>query len=272
MKKLVFISILLGITLLLNAQPIEMRTNATKEEKAFFTTRDSLFAPFELNEVPTGFLKEFGVFFEDPLQYTGNDPGSPLNISRWGYLLAGMRSVTVNHKAISIPFYRDLKPVFEEKAKSENLVFLPLLFLGYNRFDPTIVTVSEKRVEKTDSKKTGFYLSDTLFAVSPSVKEVKSLDVVFQLSSEYLFSNLKINKATYSADFDDGQGENTIKLDELLKVKYSKSGEKQIKLTAIDQSGHVLTCYSTIEIAPETSEEASANLKSVISTTTGSVT
>lgn len=98
MKKLVFISILLGITLLLNAQPIKMNTNATEEEKAFFTTRDSLFTPFELNEVPTGFLKEFGVFFEDPAQYNGNNPDSPLNSSRLGYLLAGIRSATVNSK------------------------------------------------------------------------------------------------------------------------------------------------------------------------------
>ena len=228
MKKLVFISILLGITLLLNAQPIKMNTNATEEGKAFFTTRDSLFTPFELNEVPTGFLKEFGVFFEDPAQYNGNNPDSPLNSSRLGYLLAGIRSATVNSKAINIPFYRDLKPVFEEKATSENMVFLPLLFLEYNRFDPAIVTVSEKRIEKTDSKKTEFCLSDTLFAVSPSVKEVQSLEAVFQLSSEYLFSNLKIT--TYSADFGDGQGETTIKSDELLKVKYSTGGKSKSSL------------------------------------------
>jgi len=249
-----------------------MSANATEEEKAFFETRDSLFVSFEFDNVPTGFLKEFGVFFEDPTQYNGNNPDSPLNSSSWGYLLAGMRSATVNHKAINIPFYRDMKPVFEEKAKSENMVFLPLLFLEYNRFDPTIVTVSEKKVEKTDSKKYVLYLSDTLFAVSPSVKEVQSLNIVFQLSSEYLFSNLKINKTTYSADFDDGQGETTINPDELLKIKYSTSGKKQIKLTAIDQSGHVLTCYSTIEIATETNDETSVNLKSVITSTSGSVT
>ena len=211
MKNLAFILIFLSITLLLNAQSIIMNTKTTAEEKAFFFTRDSLFAPFELNEVPTGFLKEFGVFFEDPAQYNGNNPGSPLNSSRLGYLLAGMRSATVNSKAINIPFYRDLKPVFEEKANSENMVFLPLLFLEYNRFDPAIVTVSEKRVEKTDSKKTEFYLSDTLFAVSPSVKEVQSLEAVFQLSSEYLFSNLKVNNVTYRVDFGDGKGEIVVK-------------------------------------------------------------
>ncbi len=60
---------------------------------------------------------------------------------------------------------------------------LPMHFLEYNRFDPAIVIVSEKRVEKTDRKKTEFYLSDTLFAVSPSVNEVQSLEAVFQLSS-----------------------------------------------------------------------------------------
>lgn len=155
MKRFVSILILLSITLLLNAQHLKMSTNATEEEKAFFSTRDSLFTPFELNEVPTGFLKEFGVFFEDPLQYSGKSPDTSLNSSRLGYLLAGMRSATVNSKAINIPFYRDLKPVFEEKANAENMVFLPLLFLEYNRFDPAIVTVSEKRIEKTDSKKRG---------------------------------------------------------------------------------------------------------------------
>ena len=55
MKRFVFITILLGITLMLNAQHLKMSTNATEEEKAFFSTRDSLFAPFELDKVPTGF-------------------------------------------------------------------------------------------------------------------------------------------------------------------------------------------------------------------------
>ena len=156
MKNLAFILIFLSITLLLNAQPIKMNTNTTAEEKAFFFTRDSLFAPFELNEVPTGFLKEFGVFFEDPAQYNGNNPGSPLNSSRLGYLLAGMRSATVNSKAINIPFYRDLKPVFEEKANSENMVFLPLLFLEYNRFDPASSLFQKKGLKKRTVKKQSF--------------------------------------------------------------------------------------------------------------------
>lgn len=111
MKRLVFITILLGITLMLNAQHLKMSTNATEEEKAFFSTRDSLFTAFELNEVPTGFLKEFGVFFEDPLQYSGKSPDTSLNSSRLGYLLAGIRSATVNSKAINIPFYRDPLPL-----------------------------------------------------------------------------------------------------------------------------------------------------------------
>ena len=111
-----------------------------------------------------------------------------------------------------------------------------------------------------------------MFAVSPSVKEVQSLEAVFQLSSEYLFSNLKVNNVTYRVDFGDGKGEIVVKTDETLKVKYSTSGEKRIKFTAIDQPGHTLTCYSTIEIAPETNKETSANLKSVITSTTGSVT
>lgn len=69
MKKITFILIFLSITLLLNAQPLKMSSNAEKEEKAFYATRDSLFAPFELDKVPTGFLKEFGVFFENPVQH-----------------------------------------------------------------------------------------------------------------------------------------------------------------------------------------------------------
>lgn len=269
MKKCFFSLVLIVTVLMSNGQQLKVSKNASEEEKSFFSFRDSIFLSFDLNDVPTGFLKEHGVFFEDPMIYQKQNTNNYINISRLGYLLAGMRSATVNSKAKNIPFYRDLKLKFEEKAKKENIIFLPLIYFTYNSFNPTNVSVSKKKIERMGSKNSDLYLTDTLFVASPSVKNIANLEFKFQLSSEYLFTNQKIKDAVYRVDFGDGKGETEIILDQIVTVKYATSGQKLIKIKMTDRSGRIYNCLSTVEVDPK--ENNTASLKSIITSSSGSV-
>jgi len=137
--------------------------------------RDNLFNDVNLQDVPTGFLLEYGLYLEDPTKYISQNQTKNNSIYNWRLLYEGLRTCIANQKAIELPDLEKINQGLNELLKEDNVV-LPIIYIDCNSFYKDLKTAHE--VNSRLGSEVPEY-THTLFALAPSETSINGNAITF---------------------------------------------------------------------------------------------
>jgi len=153
--------------------------------ESFIEMRDSIFSNVNLQNVPTGLLREYGFFIKNPEHFSLKKQSDTININEWRLLYGGMVSSIVNNNSIKFPDIKDINSVIN-KNLNDQIVLLPILYIDFNSFKIDINSDNFDTIKIVNKEK--LYKTNTLYAIAPSTKKIRGNNVQFCIDKNYIFS------------------------------------------------------------------------------------
>lgn len=208
---------------------------------------DFMFEHLNRNSVPTGFLRDYAVEYEDLDLFTGEIPLEENNIGtiiRFGNLLKTIRSSAVNEDP-SEGFENSIKNI-KRKNNSGDLT-IGIMLYEYARIKANALTDGLIRYENgqvyNTKKEESPYQLEYVFAGSCLETSTQQSNVTFTLPSALFLTNCKIK----NLEIDFGTGFKNINPDKKVKANL-KSGSNKIVIRATLQDGQILSAHTIIQV------------------------
>ena len=248
MKNILFLlSILLGQPMLCQAQRLG----------GFL---GNLVAPLDKTEISSGFLWDKGLNgFAEPALFDGILRDSIcLQPATFGFLYAQARNAFVGTGVNPLP-HPDVYMNFVKRHTGTDTVPLVALVLRYHRIhkdavDSNLLSLQNEQLFDVPGRTQSPYLQDTLFAFVPLKTEAWHTTVHFTLPTELIWQNMGWSDPLLQANFDDGQGWQTLTAGQTYTVEYDSGGVKAIQ-TRIQQGSTILEAQSIIIVAEQPVQE-----------------
>jgi hypothetical protein len=194
-----------------------------------------IFGAIDKTKVTTGYLKEFGIRFNSVESYNGilSDTNWVDN-SQWQSLYNSLYSMRVGNVASAMtPPSSVFQHLKTQQTSNPDVVLLAALHYTYQQYKTTAytngdVTIVNERIYDVSGRNP--YENKTAFAVTPMNHYLTGNTFSFKLSSNMLYTNNQYALNWVQVDFDNGQGYQTITLDNVISVTYTSGGEKEIKI------------------------------------------
>jgi hypothetical protein len=194
-----------------------------------------IFGAIDKTKVTSGYLKEFGIRFNSVESYNGILYDSNfVDNSQWESLYNSLYSMRVGNVASGMTspsiVFQHLKT---QQTSNPDVVLLAALHYTYQQYKTTAytngdVTIVNDRIYDVSGRNP--YENKTAFAVNPMKHYLTGNTFSFKLPSNMLYSNNQYALNWVQVDFDNGQGYQTITLDNAINITYSSGGEKEIKI------------------------------------------
>lgn len=201
----------------------------------YYDRMSHIFGAIDKTKVTTGYLKEFGIRFNSVESFNGilSDTNWVDN-SQWESLYTSLYSMRVGNVASAMT---SPSTVFQhldtQQTSNPDIVLLAAMHYTYQQYKTTAytngdVTIINDRIYDVSGRYP--YENKTAFAVNPMKHYLTGETFSFKLPSNMLYSNNQYALNWVQIDFDNGQGYQTITLDNEIIVTYSSGGEKEIKI------------------------------------------
>ena len=138
-----------------------------------------------------------------------------------------------------------------QQVANPDIVLLAAQYYQYQQYKANAytngdVTVSNDRIYDVAGRNP--YETKTVFAVAPLKNEVSGYTFSFRLPGSMIYTSTSLTLSYVQADFDDGQGYQTIALDNTVNVTYNTGGEKELKVKFLYNGGATLYSHSKIHV------------------------
>jgi hypothetical protein len=195
---------------------------------------DYVFGAIEPSKVTTGLLKEFGVRHNEVELFNGTISADNLvDDNQWQSLYSSLYSMRVGTTTAMTDPATMFTNLTGQQVASPDIVLFAAQYYPYEQYKSNAytngdVTVINDRIYDVAGRNP--YETKTAFAVTPLKNEVSGYTFSFKLSASMIYTSTSLTLTYVQADFDDGQGYQTISLDNTVDITYNTGGEKELKI------------------------------------------
>lgn len=225
----------------------------------YYNRMQHIFGNIDKTKVTTGYLKEFGIRFNETEAYNGVISSNNLvDKSQWQSLYSSLYTMRVGTVAQNMTapdvVFDNLKT---QQANSTEDVLLAAQYYNYQQYKTNAVsngdvTVSNDRIYDVSGRNP--YDTKTIFGVAPLKNELQGDTFTFKLPSSLVYTNSGLTLSQLQIDFDNGQGYQTVAINAVKTISYTSGGEKELKVKFVYSGGPTLYSHSKIwvdYIAPQ---------------------
>ncbi|MFP4847091.1 hypothetical protein [Winogradskyella sp. PE311] len=240
MKKLLVFTVLFSALFLGNAQ-----------NNSYYNRMKHIFGNINKSKVTTGYLKEFGIRFNEIEAYNGVlSTNNVVDKTQWESLYSSLYTMRVGNAAQSM----EAPNIIFNKLKTQQFntnkdILLVAQYYNYEQYKTKAISNGDVKVFKDriyDIKGRNPYDIKTIFAVSPLKQQLQGDTFSFKLPSELVYTNSNLSLNQVQIDFGDGYGYQTVALNNAINITYTSGGEKDIKAKFVYTNGTILYSHSKI--------------------------
>ncbi len=226
--------------------------NAKSQSSDYYNRMDHVFGAIEPSKVTTGLLKEFGVRHNEVELFNGTiSTDNLVDEIQWQSLYSSLYSMRVGTTTTMTDPATMFTNLAGQQAASPDIVLLVAQYYSYEQYKSNAytngdVTITNDRIYDVAGRNP--YETKTAFAVAPLKNEVSGSDFSFRLQSSMIHTNTVQMLSYVEVDFDDGQGYQTISLNNTVNIAYTKGGEKELEVKFVYNGGPTLYSHSRIYV------------------------
>jgi len=208
--------------------------------------------PLDKNQVPTGFLEEYGC----PILPMGTFNGVLTDSNRidrylWRTLYFQLQTAWCKTGTNPMPAITTVNTTIKQNTSSSLPVPVPLLIGQYdnvksNAFSSNLLSYnsSTRKVYDVAGRPQSPYITQKLFAACAEKKETKTGSETFIIKSNLIWNNTGKTITQLQINFANGQGFQTITIGTPISVSYSDTGYKRWTIKATLSDNSILQCYN----------------------------
>jgi len=192
-----------------------------------------VFEHARLDLVPSGYLQDFAVGFENLGLYNGakNSPNL-LYPDTWRRLYATLMTGACNANALALPDISAINKMLRNKARTDTVPVLGFDWI-YHQMDSLAVqnnnaSVINDQIHIASNRVNQVFQEQRLFAVCQGLGSVSGPSVVFKFDAAHWLSNTGQNVTGLEVDFGNGQGFVPVSMGSSHRVYYSSKGLKTL--------------------------------------------
>ena len=211
-----------------------------------------IFQSVDKNQVPTGFLEEYGCPILPMATFNGTlTDSNRIDMNLWRTLYLQLQTGYCQGGSNPLPAITSVNTTIKQNAGSGAPVPVPLLIGAYNTvrtdaFSSNLLgyNAGTRQIYDVPGRGQSPYESRNLFAACPNQKQTITGTETFVCNSTLTWNNTGKSINQLQIDFADGLGFQSITMGTPFGVSYNSTGNKRwtIKVTLSDNS--VLQCYS----------------------------
>ena len=220
----------------------------------------NMVAPLDKTEITSDFLWDKGLNgFAEPAIFDGIIRDSIcIQPTAFGFLYVQARNAFVGTGVNPLP-HPDVYMDYVNRYTGTDTIPLAALVLRYHRIhkdavDSNLLSLQNEQLFDVPGRTQSPYLQDTLFAFAPLKTEAWHTTVHFTLPTELIWQNMGWANPLLQANFDNGQGWQTLTAGQTYTVVYDSGGVKAIQ-TRIQQGSTILEGQSIILVAEQPVQE-----------------
>jgi hypothetical protein len=185
--------------------------NLKSQTSDYYNRMNNVFGAIDPAKVTTGFLKEFGIRYNEVEVYNGIIRTSNyVDITQWQSLYSSLYSMRVGSAASSMS---DPGLVFSylsnQQSANPTHVLLAAQYYTYQQYKTNAYTNGDVRVSNDsifDVPGRNPYETKSVFAVTALKSELSGQIISFKLPSNLIYTNSTLTLSSVQVDFGNGQG------------------------------------------------------------------
>ena len=241
MKKITLYSLLLFCVFQTNAQ-----------NSNYYNKMKHIFEKIDKTKVTTGYLKEFGIRFNNVEAYSGFiDADNFVDIIQWKSLYNSLYTMRVGTVAYNMVSPNTVSNNFTTLQNNTEDILLVVQHYNYQQYKINAVNngdVSINNRQINDVSGRNPYDTKTIFAVTPLKQELQGNTFNFKVPNNLIYTNLGLSINSIQIDFDNGQGYQNITVNSVKSITYSSGGEKELKYKFTYSNGSHKYSHSKIYV------------------------
>ena len=214
----------------------------------YYDRMEHIFGNIDKTKVTTGFLKEFGIRFNDIENHNGViNSTNWTDKTQWQSSYSSLYTMRVGTAAQNMAAPNTVFTNLKTQQSGASEILLATQHYNYqqyklNAYSNGDVTVSNDRIYDVLGRNP--YDTKTLFSVTPLKQKVKGSTFFFKLPSSLIYTNTGLTLNQVQVDFGNGQGYQTITINQAKTITYSSGGEKELKVKFVYNGGTTLYSHS----------------------------
>lgn len=210
--------------------------------------------PLDKNQIPTGFLEEYGCPMLPMTTFNGTlTDSNSIDMHLWRTLYFQLQTGWTRTSSNPLTVITTINNTI--KNNSGDTVLVPLLIGNYNTvksnaFSSNLLSYnsSTKQVHDVPGRPQSPYDLKNLFAACPLRKETVTGTETFIIKSNTTWNNTGKTINQLQIDFANGQGFQTVTIGTPITVSYSDTGYKRWTIKATLSDNSIMQCYSDYRV------------------------
>lgn len=240
--------------------------SAFAQNNSYYDRMEHVFGNIDKTKVSTGFLKEFGVRFNEVEAYNGIlQNNNWVDKTQWQSLYSSLYTMRVG----TVAQHMTPPNIVFDNLKNQQLGVPDVLLVAQhytyqqykaNAYTNGDVNISNDRIYDVTGRNP--YEFKTTFAVTPLRQELRGNTFSFKLPNSLIYTNTSSTLNQVQIDFGNGQGYQNVSINSAKNVTYNSGGEKVLKAKFVYNGGPTLYSHSKIWIdyvAPKSKKQARFN-------------
>ena len=215
-----------------------------------------IFQPVDKNQIPTGFLEEYGCPMLPAATFNGTlTDSNRIDMNLWRTLYLQFQTGWTRATANPLPSITSVNTTIKQNVSSNLPIPIPLLIASYNTVKSTAFSSnllsynsSTKQISDVAGRTQSPYDPKTLFAACPNKNISITGSENFIIQSSMIWNNTGKTISQIQIDFANGQGFQTVTVGTPISISYTDTGFKKwtVKVTLNDNS--ILQCYNEYNV------------------------
>lgn len=213
----------------------------------------NLFSNVTLSGAGTGYLWEHTIDLIDPASHTGTQPAdSPSSYSTVMQFYGTLYGAAYNRASIPIASPQSFNTSISNFIQAGKIP-IAILDMKFNTIDPTalqdgLLAYSNGQLSDGTNHSRSPFLTSSAFTASPCVLQADSPDLTFIIPADLFVSNQGKTVSSLQANFDDGNGLQTVLFDHDISIHYTGSGIHIIHITVNYTDNTSRTTYTRLRV------------------------
>lgn len=195
---------------------------------------EHIFGNINKTKVTTGYLKEFGIRFNEVEAYNGVISNNNfVDKTQWQSLYSSLYTMRVGTVAQNMVAPATIFNNLKTQQAGTSDILLAVQHYTYQQYKANAytngdVTINNERIYDVAGRNP--YETKRIFAGTPLKSTLQGNTFTFKLPSTLVYGNTGLTPTQIQIDFGNGQGYQSISLDTPINVTYTSGGEKELKV------------------------------------------
>lgn len=211
-----------------------------------------IFQPIDKNQIPTGFLEEYGCPVLPMATFNGIlTDSNRIDMNLWRTLYFQFQTGWAKSTSNPLPAIASVNTTIKQNIGSTSPIPIPLIIGQYNSVKSNAFTnnllaynSSTKRISDVAGRTQSPYDTKNLFAACPNKKQTITGTDSFVIKSSMIWNNTGKTINQIQIDFANGQGFKTIIIGTAISISYTDTGYKRWTIKVVLSDNSVLQCYN----------------------------